>query len=240
MYSEKLQKYYKELEINEKEQEFINSFLNLLKVKDVTTYTHSLLTAFLGVDVAEFISFDPKIFFYAGLLHDTGKLLIPNETLTKKKDFNEDDWREIRKHPLYSYLLLIDTHVFTAIMSLKHHTHQDDPYPETLPDLKVHLGHTTLVDIDFYSRLFSIIDFLQASSRKNDKLTKDGFLSQAQIKDILLAHHRDQSYLIKKFYDAGIFGTGLEKYLDESKDDTVAIKTLERQYGIKIPETHLL
>ena len=42
----------------------------------------------------------------AGLLHDIGKIYIPDEMLNKKGRLNEDEYELIKKHTLYGYFLI--------------------------------------------------------------------------------------------------------------------------------------
>jgi HD-GYP domain-containing protein (c-di-GMP phosphodiesterase class II) len=40
------------------------------------------------------------------LLHDMGKMAIPDEILQKPGPLNESEWEKMRRHPIYAYEML--------------------------------------------------------------------------------------------------------------------------------------
>ena len=63
----------------------------------------------------------------AGLLHDIGKLAVPNRILDKPGKLTEQDWEVIRLHPYYSYQILERVPVFGefAFDASAHHERLD-------------------------------------------------------------------------------------------------------------------
>jgi putative nucleotidyltransferase with HDIG domain len=80
-----------------------------LKSKDETTYVHSLAVSGMMTLLARSLEMDDEtvaILGVAGMLHDIGKLLIPNEILTKPGSLTDQERFIIRNHPEAGYRLL--------------------------------------------------------------------------------------------------------------------------------------
>lgn len=80
-----------------------------LKSKDETTYVHSLAVSGMMTLLARSLEMDDEtvaILGVAGMLHDIGKLLIPNEILTKPGNLTDQERFIIRNHPEAGYRLL--------------------------------------------------------------------------------------------------------------------------------------
>ncbi len=77
-----------------------------LKTKDKGTYLHSVSVAGLMAQMAVLLEFDEDLvdeIGRAGILHDLGKLLIPNAILNKPGELNAAEKRMIRSHPEIGY-----------------------------------------------------------------------------------------------------------------------------------------
>lgn len=205
---ELLDKKFQELEIDQRQQDLLTSFLSFLKDKDYSTYSHSIRVGLLGSELASFIDTSPNVFLYAGLLHDIGKLDIDDEVLKKKFGFNEQDFEKMKEHPLRSYNYLKNFNPFTAEVVLRHHRHQDNAYPEVLPE-SIFEAHTNIL-IAYYSKVLSLVDYYDAlTTRWNEDERFDDARTDEDKKKLLLEKNPDQRTLINHLYDAGIFGNGI-------------------------------
>jgi len=77
-----------------------------LKTKDRGTYLHSVSVAGLMAQMAVLLEFDDDLINEigrAGILHDLGKLLIPNSILNKPGELTAAEKRMIRSHPEIGY-----------------------------------------------------------------------------------------------------------------------------------------
>lgn len=88
-----------------------DAFINLLDIYDMDdyNYTHSVNVATLSILLAISLNLDEekiKTAGTAGLLHDLGKSLIPDELLDKTSPLTAEDWKIIRNHPVYSYNMI--------------------------------------------------------------------------------------------------------------------------------------
>jgi putative nucleotidyltransferase with HDIG domain len=105
--------------------------LNRIKCIDEYTFTHSINTAFYSMFIAIWMGLDDRQIInatQAGLLHDIGKIYIPNEILNKSSPLTEEEYEVIKKHTLYGYFLLSEFGEFNAEVKravLFHHERAD-------------------------------------------------------------------------------------------------------------------
>ncbi|WP_097027880.1 HD-GYP domain-containing protein [Clostridium peptidivorans] len=87
----------------------VNKSLNDIKTFDNYTYVHSLdtciMTSFLGLS-SGFNEASLKDLGIGGILHDIGKTKIPNKILNKEGKLTDEEFKEIKKHPVYGAEIL--------------------------------------------------------------------------------------------------------------------------------------
>jgi HD-GYP domain-containing protein (c-di-GMP phosphodiesterase class II) len=91
----------------------------------------------------------------AGLLHDIGKISIPDRILTKPGKLDQDEWEIMKKHTIYGYNILraADEYSNLALYALTHHEKYDGTgYPKGL----------SKDEIPLFSRIISVIDAYEA------------------------------------------------------------------------------
>lgn len=134
-----------------------------LKSKDVTTYVHSLAVSGLMTLLARSLQMDDetvRIFGVAGMLHDIGKLLIPNEILNKPGNLTDRERVVIRSHPEAGYQLL-KTHpeipqVVLDICRLHHEVLDGSGYPLGLKQKDLSLPVQLSAVCDVFEALTSV------------------------------------------------------------------------------------
>lgn len=92
----------------------------------------------------------------AALLHDIGKLGVSNQILDKPAHLSEDDWREVRKHPAHSEMLLRQVKAFRDIAPIAgtHHERLDGKgYPYGLRSDEISLETRILTVADIFDAL---------------------------------------------------------------------------------------
>ena len=105
-------------------------FLNVtrLKTKDQGTYVHSLAVSALMMQLARTLDYDESAVHelgVAGLLHDVGKLGIPNAILNKGGALDPEEKRLIRSHPEVGYQQLKDMgNVSDLALGICRHHHE--------------------------------------------------------------------------------------------------------------------
>ena len=132
--------------------------LHNLRQYDDLTYTHGLNVALICNVLASWLKLKPEEIELAticGLLHDIGKLKIPEKIIKKPDRLTDQEYDIIKKHPIEGYKILkkcnVDMHVTNS--ALMHHERCDGKgYPLGLPASK----------IDMYAKIVSIADVYDA------------------------------------------------------------------------------
>ncbi|MBR1598940.1 MAG: response regulator [Lachnospiraceae bacterium] len=91
----------------------IRSLAYTIDAKDRYTSGHSQRVAEYSLAIAKKMGKseeDQKIIYYAGLLHDVGKIRVPEALINKPGKLTEDEFDQIRIHPVSGYHILKDIH----------------------------------------------------------------------------------------------------------------------------------
>jgi len=111
--------------------------LSVIKNKDDYTFLHSVSVCTLLVAFCRSRKMDAETIYQAGiggLLHDTGKALIPDAILNKPGRLTEEEFAIVRRHPRDGYDILSRTPGIGAIpldITLHHHErHDGSGYPD--------------------------------------------------------------------------------------------------------------
>ena len=191
-----LEQSFQELDVDSRSRDSIRNYLGILRVKDKETYEHSIRAGMISARISRQLGLDPKPAFFAGTLHDIGKMLIEPSVLKKKQGFSKQDLAQMKIHPQYTYLMLRGVHEFSAEIALRHHLFQERPYPESIPACN-YPGQEGL--INSYSRIISLADFYDsATNRNNGKFGRK--LTPAEAKDIMIAKNPDAKRTIEQLY----------------------------------------
>ena len=136
-----------------------DSFHELLALKayDYRTYTHSVNVCTIGLALAEKVGFSRQTelmdFGVGAIFHDVGKTKIPHEVLTKSGPLSDEEWEQMKLHPIVGLELLaphIDFPKDSRAIVLQHHERLDGHgYPEGRRGEDIHpfAKVTALVDV---------------------------------------------------------------------------------------------
>ncbi len=101
------------------------------------TYVHAANVSVLTMFQAESLGLKGELLHdigLAGLLHDVGKMFVPVAVLEKQTGLNQDEWAEMKKHPVYGAMYLSklpDMPPLAVIAAYEHHLRFDGSgYPE--------------------------------------------------------------------------------------------------------------
>ena len=141
-YSHYLKAFLMIRELSELEQdiqkETIFSVIKLLEQHDQYTKGHSENVAKLASEFAAFLELPEKTvqdIYWAGLIHDMGKILIPHTILNKPAKLTEGEFEEIKKHPVYAFDVFKDSQNLQNIayyVKYHHEKYNGTGYPEGL------------------------------------------------------------------------------------------------------------
>jgi putative nucleotidyltransferase with HDIG domain len=101
--------------------------MDSIKAKDKYTYKHSVGVSVLSTLLGKWLqlsSAELSLLTLAGLLHDVGKMNIPDEILLKPGALTDEEYEEIKRHTVYGYEMLKDTPGLNpriALVALQHH-----------------------------------------------------------------------------------------------------------------------
>ncbi|MBR5359861.1 MAG: response regulator, partial [Lachnospiraceae bacterium] len=116
----------------------IRSLASTIDAKDRYTSGHSQRVADYALRIAEKMGLsedDQRIVYYAGLLHDVGKIRVPGEVINKPGKLTDEEFDKIRIHPVSGFHILRDIHEDSRIgYGAKYHHERYDGtgYPNGL------------------------------------------------------------------------------------------------------------
>ncbi len=115
-----------------------------LRKKDNYTYRHSVAVAVISYLIGKWLGFnDEKLndLAIAGLLHDLGKMNIPDTILNKPGRLTADEYAEIKLHPRFGYEAIQKISGITeekALVALQHHERENGSgYPFGITGQKI-------------------------------------------------------------------------------------------------------
>lgn len=91
----------------------IRALAHTIDAKDRYTSGHSQRVADYSLAIAKRMGKseeEQKIIYYAGLLHDVGKIRVPEEVINKPGKLTEEEFDQIKVHPISGYHILKDIH----------------------------------------------------------------------------------------------------------------------------------
>jgi putative nucleotidyltransferase with HDIG domain len=140
-----------------------------LKTKDEYTFLHSIAVSALMVHFARFLKFDEptvRVLGVSGLLHDIGKMVMPDALLSKKSALTDEEMAEIRTHPVRGYELLSrqsDMPQTVLDVCLHHHERIDGKgYPFGLSDKQISMPARLAAICDVYDAMTSARSYKRA------------------------------------------------------------------------------
>ncbi len=136
----------------------IESLAAAVEMKDSVTSRHLRQVSRLAGQLAEQV--DPRLartddFVYGCLLHDVGKIGVPEEILTKPGPLTAEEWQIMRRHPQTGARVVRPLGLSSTVVDvvLYHHERWDGSgYPERLKGMEIPL----------VARIFSVCDALEA------------------------------------------------------------------------------
>lgn len=134
-------------------------FASVVDASSRYTFKHSLNVANVAYELALSKQMDKneaKHYFLAGLLHDIGKLAVPNTILDKQTKLNDEELLIIKQHPYYSQLILSKVEGFEEMADWVGHHHEYDDgfgYPDRLSKDQINTGMRILQVADIFCAL---------------------------------------------------------------------------------------
>ncbi|MCX7995020.1 MAG: HD-GYP domain-containing protein [candidate division WOR-3 bacterium] len=148
----------------------ISKLVRTIEILDSCTKEHSLQVSMLAFELGKFIAFSPhelEMIKCAGLLHDIGKVAVPEKILNKPAPLNEKEWMIMKRHPVISAEIIMESKELREIEPwiLYHHERWDGKgYPEGRKGREIPVVAMILAVCDAYSAMTSDRPYRQAMS----------------------------------------------------------------------------
>ena len=139
----------------------VRSLTRLLGERDISTEEHTRRVALRAVQVGEELGLSPerlRVLAAGGLLHDMGKLSVPDEILSKPDVLTPAEYEVVKQHPENGRRLLAELGFGADVqrLVLDHHERIDGSgYPRGLQDAALDLETRILGVCDVYDALVS-------------------------------------------------------------------------------------
>ncbi len=159
-------------ELGQSKRETLLAISAALDVRDVETKDHSLRVQQTAVRLALEVGLPPRqvaVLEVAALLHDVGKIGVPDHILRKAGPLSEEEWAEMRRHPEVGYRLLRDfAHLRDAadIVYCHHERYDGTGYPRGLRGDDIPLAARIFAVADAYDAMTSERPYRAARSHK--------------------------------------------------------------------------
>jgi HD-GYP domain-containing protein (c-di-GMP phosphodiesterase class II) len=159
-----------EQQIEHMRTSLICAFNQLLDLKDLNTGVHSTRLAEWSVRVAQELGVDQAILReieVAALLHDIGKVGIPDSILRKPGRLDDAEYGLMKKHPEYGWavLRLLPGLERASLFVLHHHeSFNGKGYPAGLKEVEIPIGARIVSVIDAFDAMVSSRPYRQGMS----------------------------------------------------------------------------
>jgi len=139
----------------------VYSLVSVVEARDPYVYGHSRKVNTYAVALAEAIGLSPEEVSRvstAALLHDIGKIGVPDKVLNKKGKLNAEDWEAIKSHPRLGAIIVGNIPNLAPCVStiLHHHERWDGSgYPEGLKGEQIPIEARILAIADSFEAMSS-------------------------------------------------------------------------------------
>ena len=213
----------KNLDLFEQRQELligiVRTMMNSLDAKDPYTCGHSDRVAQYARIIAEKMQLPAEEchdIYVTGLVHDIGKVGVPDRVLKKPGKLTDEEFSEIKKHPEIGYKILKSLDAFSYVLPgvLHHHESVDGTgYPHQLKGDAIPLMARILAVADAYDAMTSnrpyrdgmpvkkaVSILLEGSGSQWDKKCVDAFLEGIeQVLEITIDYNQQKDQYLEKY-----------------------------------------
>jgi putative nucleotidyltransferase with HDIG domain len=147
-------------EINLLNEELLEVLAEVIDLRDPYVLGHAQSVARNARRLAQELGLNPdqiEAIYKAGLIHDLGKIVIPEEILQKPAILTKDEYEQVKKHPVIGAQLVQKCHSLRRLVPIIRHHHEKfdgSGYPDRLRGS----------DIPIESRVLTMADVVEAMS----------------------------------------------------------------------------
>ena len=139
----------------------VKSLVSALEAKDFYTRHHSARVTEFSLKIARHMGFGERELDdleLAGLLHDVGKIGIPENILNKPGPLTGEEYKAIKDHPVFGESILkpvVELTQIAKIVRCHHERYDGRGYPDGLKGLEIPLGARIMTVADSYDAITS-------------------------------------------------------------------------------------
>jgi HD-GYP domain-containing protein (c-di-GMP phosphodiesterase class II) len=136
----------------------LDGWVRAVELRDSYTFEHTERTTDLTLQLATRLGIPDEMLVHVmrgAMLHDIGKLVIPDTILQKHGPLNEEEWVIMRQHPVFAYKLLKPVQFLRPAITIPYYHHEKwdgSGYPHGLKKEEIPLE----------ARIFSVVDVWDA------------------------------------------------------------------------------
>lgn len=151
----------------------LEGWAHALELRDKETQGHSLRIANMTLELAKRMGMDDENLDNirrGALLHDIGKMGVPDTILLKPGKLTEDEWSVMQMHPTYAYEMLSELPYFKDVLDIPycHHEWWDGTgYPRGLKGEQIPLSARIFAIVDAWDALVSDRPYRKAWTKEN-------------------------------------------------------------------------
>ena len=151
----------------------LEAWSTALEIREKTSLGHARRVTEMTIQIAAQLRIDDEDLVSmtrGSILHDIGKMILPDSILSKKGPLSENEWVLMKKHPEYAYELLQNVKFLKPAMDivLHHHEHWDGSgYPSGLKGEDIPICARIISVADVYDALTSHRAYRTAWLREN-------------------------------------------------------------------------
>ena len=168
----------------ERAEAVLFSLARSIEGKDPYTYGHCERLSDYSARLGEYVGLpeaEVTALRRAGVVHDIGKIAIPDAVLLKPSSLNEEEWKLVRQHPIVGERICAPLKSFRLVLPIIRHHHEKcdgSGYPDGLRREQIPITARVLQIVDVYDALttdrsykaaFSITDALQTMKEEVGK-----------------------------------------------------------------------
>jgi len=171
------------------------SLANAIDMRDTYTSSHSQRIAEWAVEIARLLGCsdqEVQAIYWGGLLHDIGKIGIPDSILLKPGKLDESEWDIIRRHTIHGAQLIAPIKKLASVAPIIEYSHErydGSGYPYGLKGEDIPLGARIIGVVDSYSAMLDERPYKKPVSHAEaieELKRKAGILFDPQVVNVFL------------------------------------------------------
>lgn len=150
------------------EEVVVEGLLRALELRDKSSAEHTLRVVSLTLELARSLGIEDGALTYirwGAMLHDIGKLGIPESILFKPGPLTPEEWVIVRQHPIYAFQLLEPIEFLRPALDMPYAHHElwdGTGYPRGLKGDEIPLAARILAVVEVWDALRSDLPYRRA------------------------------------------------------------------------------